>query len=231
MMAIGEILWFGGQTRDGRRNNYGRISCTEIDGNEIYVERNQVPQYLQELFESDKEKGKGIVVEFEIGNNYKGPCAINVHLHQKTGIFIRQRSSSRLEIYKTHIECEDKSQVYVQDYNWLNNGDVVSFAVKNNKKKSAIEVVRIELNTINKEMIKSFVYSSNFNLSKPFIQSYISILSEEDAIHFILEKIQFVSNEDEALEVLKKVSEHLFLRSNELVSLFIRAGSKGYEKV
>ena len=77
--------------------------------------------------------------------------------------------------------------MYVQDYNWLNNGDVVSFAVKNNKKKSAIEVVRIELNTINKEMIKSFVYSSNFNLSKPFIQSYISILSEEDAIHFILE--------------------------------------------
>ena len=214
-MAIGEILWFGGH-KDGQKNNYGFIFYTEIDKNKIYVDRNQVPQHLQELFEGDREKGKGIVVEFEIGNNHKGPCAVNVRLHQKIGIVIRQRSSLRLEIYKAYIECEDKSQVYVEDHSLINNGDIVSFAIKNNRRQSAIEVVKIDPNTIDKETIKNFVYSSNFNLSNPFIESYISALSEAEAIHFILEKIKFVSNNDEALKLLKKVSENLFLISREL---------------
>jgi len=228
-MAIGEILWFGGQTRDGRRNNYGRISCTEIDGNKIHVDRNQVPQHLQELFEGDREKGKGILVEFEIGNNHEGPCAVNVRLHQRNGIFVRQRLSLRLEIYKkAYIECEDKSQVSVEDHSLINNGDIVSFAIRNNRRQSAIEVVKIDPNTIDKKTIKDFVYSSNFNLSKPFIESYISTLSEEEAIHFILEKIQFVSNDDEALEVLKKVSEHLFLRSNELRNVLFKLNFQEY---
>ncbi|PZV27286.1 MAG: hypothetical protein DCF12_05235 [Snowella sp.] len=215
-MAIGEILWFGGH-KDGQKNNYGFIFYTEIDKNKIYVDRNQVPQHLQELFEGDREKGKGIVVEFEIGNNHRGPCAVNVRLHQRNGIFVRQRSSLRLEIYKkAYIECEDKSQVYVEDHRWINNGDIVSFAIKNNRRQSAIEVVKIDPNTIDKKTIKDFVYSSNFNLSKPFIESYVSTLSEAEAIHFILEKIKFVSNNDEALELLKKVSENLFFISREL---------------
>jgi hypothetical protein len=65
-MVVGKIKWFGGKnSKIGKVNDLGYISVDNYE-KDVTVFRNDVPLGLQELFEKDRKKGKGYLVEFDV---------------------------------------------------------------------------------------------------------------------------------------------------------------------
>ncbi|OKH17696.1 hypothetical protein [[Limnothrix rosea] IAM M-220] len=206
-MPIGEIIWFGGQTQEGKINHYGFISCKGISEKGIYVNRKSLPVDLQKICEQDKDNGQGIVVEFEIEENSRGTQAVDVILNQQIGIINKDLYSPYRSQY---IEYIDSSIPYREGYNG-DDKDIVSFGIKYLDRPSAVLVDKIEPESIIKDKIKDYAHASNLNFAKHFFDRYTSSLTTEDSIQFILERFKLLPQDQKVGNVFtsKYIDKHV----------------------
>ncbi len=216
-MPIGQVIWFGGSTKEGRQNHYGFLSF--IDGNttkEIYVNRQEMPPALQSLLENDHERGKGVYVEFEFAKNGK-ERAINVRLHEFIGIITEFSKFGGL------ISCEDGNSVTfthrVDSPAKFQKDDLLLFGIRySSKKLEAIQVQKCEADSDNQQLIARCAQSSNPRIYKHFILKYISKLPQESAVDLLINKLKTLDSQEQA-ELLTNIgsqSENLLLQSADL---------------
>ncbi len=220
-MPIGKVIWFGGSTKEGRKNDFGFLSfINEETGKEeeVYVNRRDIPKDLQNLFENAPEQGKGIYVQFDLDTNGKTK-AINIKLHKTIGTVIWFSNG------RGYINCENiDNDIYISSDSQYSQNDILFFGIRENtrkRKEEAIDVKKCTPVANEQEIINHCVNSSVFEIYYPFLLNYISTISQEEAINFIFSKIESASSihQQKILIKLQESVEHLFLASSELRKL------------
>ncbi|MFN9173643.1 MAG: hypothetical protein ACK58N_03780 [Synechocystis sp.] len=180
-MTTGKILWFGGTTREGRKNDFGFIQY-QINGltKKIYVNRHNISQELQDICENDHDKGKGIGVNFDIEEYKKKETiqqrAVNVQLIKYFGIIESQNK----------IFSENCKQYRLQRENAFNQGELLEFFLQNH---SVIILRQVEYSDVSMDIIKTFCDNVNVEVMQDCFDFYVSTLDNESAIQYILYKL------------------------------------------
>ncbi|MBD2446433.1 hypothetical protein H6G76_04510 [Nostoc sp. FACHB-152] len=189
-MVIGKIDWFGGiNNKNQKVNNYGFIIPIENNNPEegIYVHRDDVPKYLQELIEGSK--GKGVYVQFDIDTERQR--AINVELKTCIGIVDTVKRG------RGYIKCEGYSDINFISNEVINLGDIVYFGIRQHYKYNDLNTInlqKIDNNTTDINIINKCINSNNYNIFKIFLDRYIYNLSNEELVKLITDKINNLNN-------------------------------------
>lgn len=213
-MVIGRVDWFGGLNKQTQKiNNYGFIVPLEgKDAQGIYVHRDDVPVHLQNALEP------GTYIEFDIQTHTGKEKAVNVELVTAVGIvdwFYQGRG---------YINCEERSDVRLISSDYFYAGIILYFGIRYNPKlgkDEAVLVQRVSDATIKQDIVEQCAKSKNSAIFKKFIFKYANSLPVEEAISFIIEKLNLLSPGDKQslINELSSKADHLLLKSPELRSL------------
>lgn len=219
-MVLGKILWFGGRTSKGRVNDFGFLQFNNLNSiEEIYVHRQDISGELQNICENDRDKGKGIWVEFEIKGYERGTKAVNVSLYQKIGIVISKNTF--LEICQ--VWCESGSKYSLSNVGFVNISDIIKFGIQENEKntKTALSSSKINLQVVEIDLVKRFIDNLDYSLAKPLIRFYMSVSSTGEKIDFVLQKIEGLSiiNTQDFLNLIFSDYNDLLFKSSQLREL------------
>jgi hypothetical protein len=208
-MVVGKIKWFGGKnSKIDKVNDCGYISVDNYE-EDVKVFRNDVPLELQELFEKDREKGEGYLVEFDVQDfkerNKTKKKAVNLKLVTSFGLVISLRE----------LISQENISFAINEINLSNKGKIVEFMVRNND----VNILRqVSIDKLSEEVVKAFCKNSNYQIAKIFIHQYLLIANDLDRINFVLNKLKNLNTQEvtDLFDLVYTNYEHLFLISDEL---------------
>ncbi len=226
MIVVGQVNWFGGLNKERNTiNNFGFITpCGVANSEKIFVHRNNVPKYLQDLLEANK--GEGVYVEFEIEiDKANRQSAVNVEL--KTFI----STVSKHESGRLYINYEDRYDIYLKSSSSLKVGDILYFGLRHRSNYTeAISIQKIEASCQNIEIIEKCIHSDNPEIFKVFLAQYAKSISKEEAKSLILKKIEPLnpSGKCSLMNKLESICPYVILESPQLRNIFNEYNSNGY---
>ncbi|MBX9258805.1 hypothetical protein H1Q63_33610 [Desmonostoc muscorum CCALA 125] len=228
-MIIGKVDWFGGLNNKNQSvNNYGFIIPIENHNTEkgIYLHRNDVPQYLQELIEGNK--GKGVYVQFDIDTERQR--AVNVELITFIGIVNSFKRGGG------YIKCEGYPDIHFISTESFNLGEIVYFGIRCNQisnELDAIHLQKVDSSTTDSSIVYKCIQSNNYNLFKNLLCQYVHTISNEESVQLILSKFKILDT-FEKKDLLRKLFEqasNIIVTSSELRNIINFYDSESYSKL